>query len=313
MIGPEREPAMNERAAFISAILDSPDDDTPRLVFADWLQEHGEEPRAEFIRAQIEAAKLPEEKRATSKAGKRAEALRAKHGVAWCKAIGVDEYEGEYVRGFLTGLEAYPQRFAAQAAAILALEPAAFTLNLEAARDDDEDKQIPMKEVEQLATNPHLRAVVKLESQSGYWGPKRFARLMRSPHLANLKVVTLFDDAIGVDGIRALVEAAAPFRLEELDLNGGIQNRKKKETAVAVEAAKLIAGAPRFSGLKELTLWFNGLGAKSMRVLLDSQTLPRTMKLNFEEYEYDALEFAEQLAKRFVIVSDGEPEDEDDD
>jgi uncharacterized protein (TIGR02996 family) len=39
-----------ERIAFIAAIVSAPAEDTPRLVFADWLQERGEEARAEFIR-----------------------------------------------------------------------------------------------------------------------------------------------------------------------------------------------------------------------------------------------------------------------
>lgn len=38
--------------AFISAIVASPDDDTLRLVFADWLDEHGQPDRAELIRLQ---------------------------------------------------------------------------------------------------------------------------------------------------------------------------------------------------------------------------------------------------------------------
>jgi uncharacterized protein (TIGR02996 family) len=47
------EPAMHtDRAAFLAAILDRPDDDLPRLVYADWLDEHGEPERAEFIRTQ---------------------------------------------------------------------------------------------------------------------------------------------------------------------------------------------------------------------------------------------------------------------
>jgi uncharacterized protein (TIGR02996 family) len=46
---------VSERAAFVSAILDNLDNDTPRLVFADWLRENGEEPRAEFIRARSKA------------------------------------------------------------------------------------------------------------------------------------------------------------------------------------------------------------------------------------------------------------------
>jgi len=45
---------VTERDALLKAVCDHPDDDTPRLVFADWLQEHGEDERAEFIRLQIQ-------------------------------------------------------------------------------------------------------------------------------------------------------------------------------------------------------------------------------------------------------------------
>ena len=44
---------MNE-AEFIEAICADPDDDAPRLVFSDWLEEHGNIDRAEFIRIQCE-------------------------------------------------------------------------------------------------------------------------------------------------------------------------------------------------------------------------------------------------------------------
>lgn len=40
------------------AILDDPADDTRRLVYADWLEEHGDGERAEFIRLQIRIAEL---------------------------------------------------------------------------------------------------------------------------------------------------------------------------------------------------------------------------------------------------------------
>jgi uncharacterized protein (TIGR02996 family) len=38
--------------AFLQAILENLDDDTPRLVYADWLDEHGDPERADFIRVQ---------------------------------------------------------------------------------------------------------------------------------------------------------------------------------------------------------------------------------------------------------------------
>ncbi|MBN9118381.1 MAG: TIGR02996 domain-containing protein [Planctomycetes bacterium] len=51
---------MSDRDALIAAILANPDEDTPRLVFADWLDEHGDAPRAEFIRVQCELARQRE-------------------------------------------------------------------------------------------------------------------------------------------------------------------------------------------------------------------------------------------------------------
>lgn len=53
-------------APFLRAVLEMPDDDLPRLVAADWLDEHGDEARAEFIRAQVRLGTLPECRRCTS-------------------------------------------------------------------------------------------------------------------------------------------------------------------------------------------------------------------------------------------------------
>jgi uncharacterized protein (TIGR02996 family) len=45
-------------AAFLEAILDEPDEDGPRLVFADWLEENGQTDRAAWIRASCELARV---------------------------------------------------------------------------------------------------------------------------------------------------------------------------------------------------------------------------------------------------------------
>ena len=52
---------MIQNEALFRAILDEPEDDAPRLVYADWLEEHGDGARAEFIRVQCELAVLPPE------------------------------------------------------------------------------------------------------------------------------------------------------------------------------------------------------------------------------------------------------------
>jgi uncharacterized protein (TIGR02996 family) len=55
-----------EADALLDAIWDNPDDDTPRLVYADWLQEHDHEDYAQFIRLSLQAdggSKPPAERR----------------------------------------------------------------------------------------------------------------------------------------------------------------------------------------------------------------------------------------------------------
>jgi uncharacterized protein (TIGR02996 family) len=52
---------MNPDDAFLATILEDPDDDTPRLIYADWLDDRGQTDRAEFIRLQCEIARLPED------------------------------------------------------------------------------------------------------------------------------------------------------------------------------------------------------------------------------------------------------------
>src|SRR5437660_216798 len=51
---------MTDRDALYRAILDSPDDDTLRLVYADALEESGDPRRAAFVRAHVELGRLPE-------------------------------------------------------------------------------------------------------------------------------------------------------------------------------------------------------------------------------------------------------------
>lgn len=45
---------MNDHDALLRAIGEQPEEDTPRLVYADWLEENGEPERADFVRNQVE-------------------------------------------------------------------------------------------------------------------------------------------------------------------------------------------------------------------------------------------------------------------
>jgi uncharacterized protein (TIGR02996 family) len=48
---------MSDGDALLRGILECPEDDTARLVFADWLDENGQAERAEFVRVQVELAR----------------------------------------------------------------------------------------------------------------------------------------------------------------------------------------------------------------------------------------------------------------
>lgn len=48
----------NDGDALFRAVCESPEDDTPRLVYADWLEENGKPERAELIRLQCEGSHL---------------------------------------------------------------------------------------------------------------------------------------------------------------------------------------------------------------------------------------------------------------
>lgn len=49
---------MNDGEALHRACCMDPDDMAPRLIWADWLEEHGQPERAEFIRVQVELARI---------------------------------------------------------------------------------------------------------------------------------------------------------------------------------------------------------------------------------------------------------------
>ena len=83
---------------FLAAILEAPDDDAPRLVYADWLDEHGQPERAEFIRVQCELA------RRDDPALRRREAeLLAAHHDAFAGPLLAPGFRFRFSRGFIDG------------------------------------------------------------------------------------------------------------------------------------------------------------------------------------------------------------------
>jgi uncharacterized protein (TIGR02996 family) len=73
---------MPDETAFWLAIAADPDDDRPRLVYADWLEEQGD-PRGEFVRVQIELARSDGADDRRTQLRWREAALLAEHRADW--------------------------------------------------------------------------------------------------------------------------------------------------------------------------------------------------------------------------------------
>ena len=57
-MGDRVDDAATDAEALLRAVCAAPGDDAPRLVFADYLDEHGEPERAEFVRIQCELTRI---------------------------------------------------------------------------------------------------------------------------------------------------------------------------------------------------------------------------------------------------------------
>lgn len=102
---------MSTKAALLRAIRAQPDEDTPRLVYADYLDEESDPARAEFIRVQVERARLPEGDPARAALEDREHDLLAQHEDAWLGVAPDDRdelAEWEFDRGFIHEVAASP-------------------------------------------------------------------------------------------------------------------------------------------------------------------------------------------------------------
>src|SRR5262245_211484 len=101
---------MSTATSLIRAIRDNPDDDTVRLVYADFVEEEGDTARGEFIRVQVALSRMPAGDPARRSLEDREHELLAEHeghllGVD-CNADGLVEWE--FHRGFVHEIAATP-------------------------------------------------------------------------------------------------------------------------------------------------------------------------------------------------------------
>ena len=174
---------MSIEAGLLSAIVADPGDDASRLVYADWLDDHGRaEPdraRAAFIRLQVEAARLDEYDPRRLDLEGQAEALlnaQREHGEprAWLAGVedmGVNHHYSSFERGFPTVVSGTVNEILDWGDALWAAAPFC-----------------------RLGLSPNW--------QPG--GEDRFPALARWPHLAHLRTLRLW-------GVPSSVEALAPL------------------------------------------------------------------------------------------------------
>src|SRR5262245_3475564 len=91
---------MTTQRDLLAAIAAAPDDDGVRLVYADWLEDHGQHDRAQLIRIQCRLACLSPRHRDRQALEDQERELLGRHQAAWDLECGTGVSVGQYHRGF---------------------------------------------------------------------------------------------------------------------------------------------------------------------------------------------------------------------
>src|SRR5579884_2396327 len=110
---------MSIHASFLADIAAHIDDDGPRLVYADWLDDHGDPDRAGFIRLQCRLAALTPSDRDRFALELDQEDLLARHAKKWLRPLAKIGTRVEFERGFPHRIAMPVAKFVAQGEAAL--------------------------------------------------------------------------------------------------------------------------------------------------------------------------------------------------
>jgi uncharacterized protein (TIGR02996 family) len=270
--------------AFLADILEHPDDDAPRLVFADWLDDHGEAERAEFIRLQCELARLGEDDPRRPALTRREAGLLARHRRAWAAPAALGGASGPvFRRGFIEALDISAGLLLHQGERVFLRAPVREITLHDAVAYLHELARQPW-----LARLSALRILCAPPERLG--GPlsvyRGFSALCRSPHLASLRVLDLPGCGLGPDGEFAACTRSLPG-LAELGLpdnrlgftaltrlvgpeSVGLRALDLAGNAITDEGARWLAGQPGLRNLRWLRLEGCPIGDVGVTALLDS-------------------------------------------
>ena len=268
--------AMTHEDAFIQAIRETPNDDTPRLIFADWLEEHGQADRAEFIRVQCRIARLMEDEPEQAILSARAEELLRGHWDDWVGPLRAivgpwrDRYGERWVgeEYHSDGLRRFQRGFVDT----LALDAESFLCY-----SDYLKRLVPLRELrlwragrcaDRLAKEPQLAGLSVLSFLDYYDAPltaNDAAALAKSPYLHGLSALYLGRNSLGDEGVEALAQAPWLVGVTVLDLSdNGLSDR----------SLHALAKSPYAVNLRRLFLQSNYFSSDGIDALTSSPNLP---------------------------------------
>lgn len=250
---------MSDLDALYRAVLDRPDDDTPRLVYADALDDLGEPDRAAFVRAQVEAARADPWAPAAVR-------VRCFRGSAppgnWLAELpdlpaGLSWAVPPFRRGFPALVQARDgAAFVAAADGLFDLAPVE-SLELAATRAADlralracpglgRLRRLVIREgaghgtAQALLNSPHLGALEELVIGAGLTSARTAAAVVAARGFRALRAFSYRDEQPGGAMVAALAGLADPPGLHTLDLQGNL---------LAAEGLGRLAAAPVAAGV----------------------------------------------------------------
>jgi len=256
--------------AFLRDIKERPEEDAPRLILADWLEEHGDaadQARAEYIRLQCQGARLAPTDPQLQPLLKHQEELRHAHQDAWLGPIkGVSERNPSCRRG-LIHLEVRGRSFASKRGLALA-DTEAF-----AWVDSLRFRSVAPAALDTLATTSLLGGLNTLSFDDCPLRAAGARALAGTPYLTLLTTLDLHHCWIDDEGIAALTKASRSSRLRHLDLYHDF---------LGSDGIKKLAGWPGLASVETLNLALNGFDVRGVRALAESPYLANLRALNLQ-------------------------------
>ena len=246
---------MSDESHFITAMAADPDDDTPRLVFADWLDEHGQHDRAEFIHLQCR----PD--RDNPVVSRRAEELLKAHRAEWEAPFAAIGAEVEFRRGFPHFLKVDIAQLT-EKLSLLALAP---DWHLILTRDYDSGDP-PSEPCVRLGSAPLADRIRGLNFAWAGWTTDELDAIFTPTVARSVREVRFGDDGDKPQLLDILL-TRPELRLSALAFYGD------SCAGIGDEGCQTIAGALQFASLRGLELPNNEIGPDGIAALAASPHL----------------------------------------